>query len=210
MTTAPGTSEPLDRLAIRELVDAWVVWRDARRWDKFLELWHEGGTMATTWGGRATPQEFADATDRGFERGDRILHSLGATAVELAGTRAVAQTKLRIMQRGPVHGVLCDVTCLGRAYDFFEVRDGRWGFVLRQPIYERDSLVPVDPAETVQLDPERLARFPEGYARLAYLQDGLGYKIVANMPLLEGPQVERLYAAGAAWLRGEPLSWSLD
>ena len=109
-----------------------------------------------------------------------------------------------------MHGVLCDVTCLGRAYDFFEVQGGRWGFVLRQPIYERDSLVPVDPTQTVELDPERLARFPDGYARLAYLQEGLGYTIIPNMPLLEGPQVEKLYAAGEAWLRGEPLSWSLD
>jgi hypothetical protein len=44
---------------------------------------------------------------------------------------------MTIMQRGPVDGVLCDVACTGRFYDFLEKRDGRWGMVLRQPIYEK-------------------------------------------------------------------------
>ena len=74
------------------------------------------------------------------------------------------------MQRGPVDGVLCDVACTGRFYDFFEQRDGRWGIVLRQPIYEKDRLDPVDPAASLTLDPDVLARFPEGYRYLAYLQ----------------------------------------
>ena len=51
----------------------------------------------------------------------------------------------------------------GRFYDFFERREGRWGLVLRQPIYEKDRLDPVDPSARVALDPALLARFPEGY-----------------------------------------------
>jgi hypothetical protein len=95
----------------------------------------------------------------------RILHFLGGTSVEVAGDRAVAQTKMTISQRASVDGVLCDVVCAGRFYDFFEKRDGRWGFVLRQAIYERDRLDPVDPTESVALDPELLSRLPEGYRR---------------------------------------------
>jgi len=59
----------------------------------------------------------------------------------------------------------------------------------------------------VQLDPERLARFPEGYARLAYLQESLGYRIIPTMPVHTGPDLEALYEQGAAWLRGEDLHW---
>ena len=54
-------------------------------------------------------------------------------------------SKLRIQQRGPVEGVACDVVCIGVNYDFMERRDGRWGLVLRQPVYERDFIDPVDP-----------------------------------------------------------------
>lgn len=202
-----NANDLLDRLAIRELVEGWLVYRDAQDWDHFLDIWHEDGVTMTTWGGRSTAKEFTENASRGYARGDRMLHSVGGTAIQLNGNRAISQSKFRIMQRGPVDGVLCDVTCIGRNYDFFEKRDGRWGLVLRQPIYERDSIAPVDPNERVTLDPERLARYPEGYARLAYLQEGLGYPIKPDMPVLEGPEVEALMAAGATWLAGGPLEW---
>ena len=41
---------------------------------------------------------------------------------------------------------LIDVVCTGRFYDFVEKRDERWGMVLRQPIYEKDRVDPIDPA----------------------------------------------------------------
>jgi hypothetical protein len=101
------------------------------------------------------------------------------------------------------------VSCLGRFYDFFEKRDGRWGIVLRQPIYEKDRIDTVDPAASLTLDPELLARFPEGYRHLAYLQVRVGYPVKPDMPGLRGPEaegLERLYRRGAAWLAGEPVS----
>jgi hypothetical protein len=110
---------------------------------------------------------------------------------------------MTIMQRAEVEGVLCDVNCLGRFYDFFEKRDGRWGIVLRQPIYEKDRIDTVDPAATLVLDPELLARFPEGYRHLAYLQVRVGYPVKPDMPGLRGPETERLYERGSAWLAGE-------
>lgn len=202
-------SELEDRLRLRELVDAWMMWRDARQWSKVATLWHDGGVMMTTWGGTSTPGEFARAAQEGFERGDRMLHSNGGSTIELTGDRAVVQTKLRIMQRAPVDGVLCDVVCLGRDYDLCERREGRWGFVLRQPIYEQDSLTPVDPSQTLVLDPQRLGRYPEGYARMAYLQEGLGYRVALDMPVHTGPRLEELYAQGESWLAGGDITWAL-
>ena len=94
------------------------------------------------------------------------------------------------------------MVCTGRFYDFFEKRDGRWGMVLRQPIYEKDRMDPVDPAARLQLDPALLSRFPEGYRHLAYLQTEIGYTVKPDMPGLKGAEVEALYARGRAWLEG--------
>ena len=194
-----------DKLTIRELVENWAVWRDARLWDRFRTVWHPEGRMMATWF-QGTFEEFIKGNDEGWKRGVRILHFLGGSSIDVAGDRAIAQTKMTISQRAPVDGVMCDVVCTGRFYDFFEKRAGRWGIVLRQPIYEKDRMDPVQPGATVELDPDLLARFPEGYRYLAYLQVLVGYPVKPDMPGLRGPGVEALYARGAAWLAGEPVA----
>jgi hypothetical protein len=197
-------SETTDRLAIRELVENWAVWRDARQWEKFRTVWHDDGRMMATWF-QGSADEFIRVSQEGYDKGVRILHFLGGMSIDLNGRRAIAQTKMTIAQRAQVENVLCDVVCTGRFYDFLEKRKGRWGLVLRQPIYEKDRIDPVDPAATLTLDQQLLARFPEGYRHLAYLQARIGYQVKTDMPGLDGPQLEALYARGAAWLKGKAL-----
>jgi hypothetical protein len=193
-----------DRILIRELLENWVLWRDARRWNEFRTVWHPEGRMMATWF-QGTSEEFIEMSQKGFDRGVRILHFLGGHTVDIAGDRAIAQTKMKIEQRSEVEGVLCDVTCTGRFYDFIERRGGRWAIVLRQPIYEKDRLDPVDPAAELKLDRTLLMSFPEGYRHLAYLQTRIGYKVKPDMPGHDGPELDALYAHGARWLKGETL-----
>jgi hypothetical protein len=193
-----------DRLAIRELVENWAVWRDAGDWARFRTVWHDDGRMMATWfqGGA---DEFIRVTRAGWDKGVSILHFLGGSSIDVRAHRAIAQTKMTISQRGVVDGVACDVVCTGRFYDFLEKRAGRWGLVLRQPIYEKDRLDPVDPAAKLALDRALLDRFPEGYRHLAYVQSKLGFSVKPDMPGLKGAAVEALYARGAAWLTGSEL-----
>ncbi|MGE0850963.1 MAG: nuclear transport factor 2 family protein [Hyphomicrobiaceae bacterium] len=198
------TDDVLERLAIRELVENWAVWRDAGDWERFRTVWHSDGRMMATWF-QGSADEFIAVSRAGFEKGISILHFLGGNSADVVGSRAISQTKMTISQRALVHDVLCDVVCTGRFYDFLEKRDGRWGMVLRQPIYEKDRMDPVDPAARLTLDPAVLRRFPEGYRHLAYLQTEIGFKVKPDMPGLKGREVEALYARGRAWLDGKPL-----
>jgi hypothetical protein len=192
-----------DRLAIRELVENWAVWRDAGDWERFRGVWHDDGRMEATWF-QGPADAFIDASRRGFDDGVSILHFLGGHSAEVVGDRAIAQTKMTISQRADVDGVRCDVVCTGRFYDFLAKRAGRWGLVLRQPIYEKDRLDPVDPAARPVLEAALLARFPEGYRHLAYLQTRIGFVVKPDMPGLKGPEVEALYRRGRRWLeRGD-------
>jgi hypothetical protein len=201
-----------DKATIRELVENWAVWRDARLWDRFRTVWHADGRMFTTWTGGIPFEEFIRRNDEGWAKDVRILHFLGGSAIDVNGDRAIAQTKMTISQRAPVDGVVGDVVCTGRFYDFFERRQengqARWGLVLRQPIYEKDRFDPVDPAAKVVLDQNLLKSFPEGYRHLAYLQTKIGYKVKPDMPGIEGPLLDALYAAGKDWLAGAPLDWT--
>jgi hypothetical protein len=199
------TDEMQDRLAVRDLVEDWALYRDSGMWERFRAVWHDDGRMMATWT-QGGPDMFIEMSKKVFESDVSIIHALLGTTIDLAGDRAIAMTKMTISQRAPVHDVWCDVVCTGRFYDFIERRDGKWGFVLRQPIYEKDRLDPIDPSAKLELDPEILNMFPVGYRHLAYLQHGLGYDIKKDMPGLRGPEVEQLYKDGAAWLEGKPLN----
>jgi hypothetical protein len=201
----PITAAQLDRIAIAELIDNWAMWRDIGRWDDFRTVWHAEGVMMATWfqGGF---EAFITVSQGGFVRGARTSHFQGGTSIDLEGDRAIAQTKMQIAQRGPIEGVVCDVVCTGRFYDFLEKRAGRWGIVLRQPIYERDRIAPVEPGAAVRLDPALLARFPEGYRHLAYLQTKNGQTVKLDMPGVIGPELDALYRRGVAWLEGKTLA----
>jgi SnoaL-like protein len=196
--------EAADRIAIRDLIESWALWRDGGFWERLRTVWHDDGRMMTTWfqGGA---DDFVAASRESFARGMRAQHTLAGMTIDVVGTRAVAQTKMAIQHRAPIEGVACDFTCIGRFYDFFEKRAGRWGLVLRQPIYEKDRLDPVEPGTAPKLDRDLLMRFPEGYRHLAYLQTKHGIAVKPDMPGLTGPELDALYRRGEGWLKGEDL-----
>jgi hypothetical protein len=191
-----------DKDEIVELVQNWALWRDAGDWERFRSVWHDDGWMTATWF-QGPAAEFIKVSKAGFDKGVSILHFLGGCSVDVKGGRAVAQTKMTINQRGDVDKVTVDVVCTGRFYDFLEKRKSKWGIVRRQPIYEKDRMDPLDPSADLKLDPDLLGSFPEGYRHLAYLQTRLGFKVKREgLPQLKGPEIERLYRHGRAWLDG--------
>ena len=202
----PTLGTAADQRAIRDLIENWAIWRDALMWDRFRTVWHRDGQMWATWF-QGSAEDFIKVSQEGYARGVRILHFLGGSSIDIAGDRAIAQTKMTISQRANVDGVVCDVLCTGRFYDFLEKRKRRWGIVLRRLIYEKDRVDPIDPAAKLKLDQSLLERFPIGYRHLAYLQTKIGYKVKDDMPGLDGPEVEALYAGGADWLKGRRLKW---
>jgi hypothetical protein len=184
---------------IRDVVQNWVLWRDSGDWARFATVWHEDGHMTATWfQGSAT--EFIEASRVGAEHGLNVLHQLGGTSVDVRGARAIAQSRMSILQRASVDGVEVDVTCVGRFYDFFGHDAHGWRIRRRQPIYEKDWLTVLDPGAQLAIDHDRLREYPEGYRYLAYVQRASGMTVKAGLPGRTGPEVERLYAEGRDWL----------
>ncbi len=190
-----------DRQAIHAVVDDWAISRDSGYWERLRAAYHPDGRMVATWF-EGTVDQFVTQCMDGWKKGSSSQHTLGGFTVEIAGDRAIAQTRVVLSARGTVDGVECDITCTGRFYDFFERRAGVWAISRRQLTYEKDRLDPVDSAAQVRLDPAILARFPVGYRHLAYLQTKMGLKVFTDLPGLRGPEVEALYARGRAWLDG--------
>ncbi|GAA4722131.1 nuclear transport factor 2 family protein [Nocardioides endophyticus] len=197
-----GRARSQDNAEIRQLIDNWAIWRDAGDWERFATVWHpQDGWMNATWF-QGPASEFIKVSRSGFENGVSILHFLGGHTADIAGDRAVAQTKMTINQRASVDGVEVDVVCTGRFYDFLSRENEQWKIVRRQPIYEKDRLDVVNPAMMLDLDPVLLGRFPSGYRHLGYVQTKSGFDVKEGLPGLTGTAVERLYADGAQWLDG--------
>ena len=194
-----------DKLAIRELIENWVMWRDGRMWDRFRTVWHSDGHMWATWF-QGTYEEFIKVSQEGYDRGVRIMHMLGGTTIDIKGKRAIAQTQMAIQQRAPVEGVLCDVTCTGRFYDFLEKRKGKWGIVLRRLAYEKDRIDPVAPGAVPALDQKLLAHIPGRLSppRLSAVQDRLPDQ-GRHCPASTARPLAALYAKGENWLKGKKL-----
>lgn len=198
-------SDAADRLAIREAIDNWMIWRDSGQWDRFATLWHPEGRMHTTWF-QASAVDFTARSRKAFDDGLVVLHQMHGTSTDVSGDRAVSQTRSTILQRAEVHGVMVDVACFGRFWDAWERVADAWLLRLRQPIYEIDHMIPVHPGSAPQLDASLLASFPIGYRNLAYLQTQLGLDIHRDMPGTRGPEIDALMMRGTAWLGGEPAS----
>ena len=134
-----------ERLAIREVIENWALWRDAGDWDRFATVWHDDGWMTATWF-QGPAREFIAVSREGFDKGVSILHFLGGFTCDIAGNRAVSQTKMTINQRAAVDERARGRGLHGRSTTSSRSATGRWGIVRRQPIYEKDRMDPVDPA----------------------------------------------------------------
>lgn len=194
-----------ERLAIRELLENWVIWRDSGNWDRFATVWHDDGYMNATWC-EASAEQFIGNCRKTFDAGNISIHTLGGSTIELNGVRAVAQTKMQLTFPIDVHGVAVIETCLGRFVDALEKRENKWGMVLRQPVYELDWFTPLDPSAELKLDTSLLNQYPMGYRHMAYALTHLGVEVRKDLPGTRGPEVDSLMKRMSGWLAGQPAS----
>ena len=200
MTDSQGI---LDRASILQVIGEWGIWRDTFRWDKLRATYTRNGRMTVSWFDGTADDFVAGCQRMSVDTERRILnqHLIGTSGVELAGDRAVAETRTTILARLAVDEVHCDVTMIGRFHDRFLQEDG-WRIAHRVVIFEKDSIAPVDPAVTFVADEARLARYPEAYRWAGYFLANRGMEVNLDLPKPGSPALERLYADGRAWLEG--------
>ncbi len=69
----------LDKLALRELIENWAIWRDAGFWKRFRTVWHDDGRMMATWT-QGTADEFIEMNKRdGSAAFQSCISSVGST-----------------------------------------------------------------------------------------------------------------------------------
>jgi hypothetical protein len=193
-------SELSDRLAIAQAVQNWALWRDTGQWDRLRRLYTPDAKVHTTWF-VGSAHEFIERSNESAKKGARVQHFVGASSVDLNGDKAIAESRIMLLVRAALEGTEVDVTCHGRFYDRFLRQAGEWRIAERIGIYEKDRIDPVVPGTLVKLDPTALARYPEGYRHLAYVQAIAGARITLDLPVPGSDVLTRVYEEGSEWLR---------
>jgi hypothetical protein len=187
-----------DKLAIAEVVQNWALWRDFGDWERLRTTYHPEGIMTTT-RSSGPASEFIAAAAQRHGRG-LSKHLMGGSSVRVNGAKALAESQLILLSRAKVVEIDVDVTCYGRFYDRFVRHEGSWCILRRNVIYEKDRIDTVRPGVKLELDEQTLARFPEGYRHLAYVQSKGGAQVDPELPTSRGAALERLYREAEAWL----------
>lgn len=189
--------------------------RDACEWENFESIFHPGAFVYTTWSGRVPYTDFIAASKAGMDKGAFIMHRCHGctTDVNPEGTLAVTKLKATITQRFVVDEVEFDVEADCRFCFFFEKIEGRWGARLVRHWYEKDKILPSNPARCPEVDEEKARTYPPGYRYLAYFQEKtMGVKVLMDMPghrrhvgTVNLEKHDLLYRQAKSWLEGNGL-----
>jgi hypothetical protein len=217
----------LERYKLRELAEGWPLYRDACEWENLLSIFHPSAYIYTTWTGRTHHLDFIEASKAGMDKGAFIMHRVHGSSTDIApdGIRAVTKMKATITQRFAglqcmSGGGECEVDAESDCrFIFFWQKEtegemvGEWRARFVRHWYEKDKLIPVNPARIPKLDGERLKGYPTGYRYLAYCQEEtMGVKVLLDLPghrregeNVNGKKHDLLYWQAKDWLEGKDI-----
>ncbi|KAK5065352.1 Vacuolar protease A [Exophiala bonariae] len=186
-----------ERYKLRELAEGWPSYRDACEWENLKSIFHPDAYIYTTWTGRTHHLDFIAASQKGMDNGAFIMHRCHGISTDInpEATRAVTKMKATITQRFDLDGAEADAESDCRFCFFWIKENGEWRARYVRHWYEKDKLIPVNPAKVPQLDEQLLKTFPTGYRYLAYCQEKtMGVKVLLDMP---GHRREKGVAGGS-------------
>jgi hypothetical protein len=187
-----------DKSACAELIQAWGLYRDQRRWPELISTFHPDGIIAVSWF-RGPFAEFVEHC----KRGGMSKHLISPSLVRVAGERAVAETNIVILVRQAIDGLAIDMTSRARFLDRLERRQGEWKVLERAAIYEQDRLDPVVPSEAFARMMQGIdaAKYPEPYRYMAVRLASAGRPLAEPVHHDGSPATQALYAGYDEWLK---------
>ena len=186
-----------DKAACAELIQAWGLYRDQRRWPELLATFYPEGEIAVSWF-RGPFRDFVEHC----KRGGLSKHLISPPVVRVAGERALAETNVVILVRQAIEDVAVDMTSRARFLDRLERRQGRWRILERAAIYEQDRLDPVEPSDAFAriIKAAAAARHPEPYRYMAVRLAAAGRPLAEPVHHDGAAATQELYVRYDTWL----------
>lgn len=186
-----------DKFSIKELIEFERFCRDNAQWEEMKKCFAENSNVKVSWF-NGTGQEFVDASSK---METYAPHKLLDTLVWLNNDKAVAITMATIQMRMEIQGHLLELNSDVKLLYKTQKINGLWSIISMEGIYEKDSLLPVSPADGIVIPKEEIEKYRSSYANLSYALSKKGYPIDSNLPGIDKPEsVAKLYQESENWL----------
>jgi hypothetical protein len=183
-----------DRQQITDLITGWLH-RDLGHWDQLRDLFHPDGEIEVTWF-EGLASDFVDGSIRMGASDLATKHLIATPVITFHGNKAIVETNAVIIADNARLGLGCSNH--NRFYDLVEKRDGVWKLLKRQSVYDMGSFT--FPDGPVAIDREILAKYPRGYAPLAYLLEQSGFPVKRVFATRGDALERRMREEAQAWL----------
>ncbi|MDX6742922.1 nuclear transport factor 2 family protein [Actinocorallia sp. A-T 12471] len=168
-------TEDITQLILRERQG-----RDRGWWHQMRDAYFPDSTVSLSWFTGSGP-DFVRESEAMSGRGDRAVHRLGPPIVQCEGDRAFAEVATAIDFQITWDGVPVHLTSFTRLYYRLEKRAGHWGILDLTAVYERDTLTPAIPDQTITIPPDTIRNLRPSYALLALHLNRRGYPTPPNL-----------------------------
>jgi len=151
-----STEEILDKARVRELVEYDRYCRDYGLFDEERKCWFDDGQVFATW--------FKGSIDKFIENSSRkdkapSKHKIFNIPIWMNNDRAIAECICSLLFRVKLEGEPIDLSVMSRLHFRAEKRDGKWGLVYFEGIYEQDRIDPVFLDSDYEIPREELMKY---------------------------------------------------
>ncbi len=190
----------LDRAEIFYLIRFESLCRDITDWDGLVGSYVPGSPVRTTWFD-GTIEEFAEASKAKMAAGGGAKHRVFPAKLHQKGDRAICESPADISERLTFEGVEFDVMAHVRFHSRVVLTDIGWRLNSFEGIYESDSVLPVNPADTLPIDWNIVNAMRPSYRFLGFCQAYRNYDVSQELLGDDRPDLlEAFYAAERKWV----------
>lgn len=147
--------ERLEKENIRELVEYERYCRDYQLFDIERTLWWDDGMVYATW----CKSTVDDWLTQSRNKGKAGCHKVHNTVIWLNGNKAIAEVVCVLAFRSVLDDEMVDIDVESRLHFRVEKRDGKWGILYFEGIYEKDRMNTVFDDSTYTIPREELQQF---------------------------------------------------
>ena len=190
----------LDRAEVFYLVRFESLCRDIPDWDGLVGSYVPASPMRTTWFDGVI-EDFADALKAKTAAGDVARHRVFPAKFHQKDERAICESPANISERLTLDGVQLDVMAHVRFHSRLVLTDAGWRLNSFEAIYEKDSVQPVNPNDTLPLDWTMVNAMRPTYRFLAVCDTSRGHDVSQDLLGDDRPDVlEAFYLAERRWV----------